>query len=107
MAEIKTEKLVDSKFGDLKVELTDEQLKGVQGGFWNYASQVPTSPNWDRAFNSGVWVVWRQLGTIDHWCHVRYYVYSGNTYVSFDLECPSEGVVFYGVPANEVLFNCE
>ena len=107
MSEIRKEKLVESKFGDNSIiELTDEMLDDVNGGVWNYASQIPTNPEWDKAFNSGTWVVWREHGTKDHWCKVRYYVYSGNNYVSFDLECPSEGIVYCNVPASEVLFDC-
>ena len=106
MSEIKKEKL-ESKVTDLsQFEIPEDVLDAVSGGAWYMASSVATSPAWDNAFNNGAWVVWREPGCGDHWCQVNGYVYSGNSYISFDLSCPSEGFTATGVPAEQVLFDC-
>lgn len=93
-----------SEYNDSKrVELTEEQLSKIQGGSWDYVSNNVRSDQWDSCFSSGVYVVWRELGCIDHWCTVLGYEYVGDRITYFTLDCPSEGVVFYNIPASEVL----
>lgn len=94
-----------SAFDSSKIqELPDEMLDKVTGGVWDYADTRYVD-GWDEAFASGVEVVWREDGIIDHIARVEAYYEIGGIATYFDLYCYLEGFRAYNVPANEVLLD--
>lgn len=105
MADIKKEDLVNSRYSeDQRVELTDDQLKGVQGGAWTPCVGIPANDGTADVLLSGVFVLWVEPGVGNHFCQVSSCTFVDGIYTEFDLECPAEGFIAYGVPANEVFF---
>lgn len=104
MAELRREMKDGSTFDPTKkVELPDEALEKIQGGMWQYSDAVDYNPAWDNVLFSGVQVVWRENGVLDHWATVKSFTTVENKVTSFDLDLVYENYYVYGVPAHEVM----
>lgn len=105
MAEIRKELAEgkELKSSKAKEKLPDELLAGIQGAGWYDATKVATSET-DKLFD--MWVVWRAPGAPDLLCTVESVTEVNGVFSSFDLYCPSQGYIYYEIPATQVLIDC-
>lgn len=109
MAEIRKETAEgkELKSSKAKTKLTDEILASIQGAGWCATTELHASDKRIQSELFDVWVVWREPGHVDRWCTVESHTYVDDDFTMFDLYVPSEGYIYYNVPASQVLVEYE
>jgi len=94
------------KSSKAKTKLPDEMLAGIQGAGWTASNTIDVTEKWrNKMFD--IWALWRSPGQPDRWCTIERYTYAGSQFTEFDLYCPTEGYLYYAIPASQVLLDTD